>query len=426
MLPRVSRALLLLLCSCQYGLTANRAGPGHEPTVAYNACLAPDGERASGTWEDPIVVAELPFVDAGDTTEAASDVADAWDCEPETDRSGAEVVYALTLDGPTDVHAELNHGADSGVTLQLVPADAELSDGHIGGCLATGALVVDAVDLPAGDYFLVVDTVRVTSGETKPGAYTLTVESVPRTDLEARAIDLAEGLRWYRGRTVDPDGVAIRSWNAFVVDLEARDVAPRPHETCQTVDVAGVELGARVGVNGGFQGDSCRSLDLVRAEGVTFSVNDYADEQRVVAWNAGGVPELEWIPRGQDFTTLDQAIGSYPSLIDRGLITVEPAGNDEFFTARQARTALGVTASDELLLYVADGGTTEVPGLTLGELASALAELGAVEAVNLDGGGAATAWVSGCSTTGVVNRPTGGGGTTHAGAVAAPDGLYVF
>lgn len=426
MLPRVSRALLLLLCSCQYGLTANRGGPGREPVVPYNACLAPDGERATGTWDDPIVVAELPFVDAGDTTDAASDEADAWDCEADLDRSGAEVVYALTLDGPTDVHAELNHGADAGVTLQLVPADAEVADGHVAGCLSSGALTVDAVDLPAGDYLLVVDTVRVGSGETKPGAYTLTVESVPRVDLAARAVDLAEGLQWYRGRAMDPDGVSIRAWNAFLVDLTARDATPRPHETCQTVDVAGAELGARVGVNGGFQGDSCRSLDLVRAEGVTFSTNDYADSQRVLGWNAGGPPELEWVARGQDYTAFDQAIGSYPSLIDRGLITVEPAGNEEFFTARQARTALGVTADDELLIFVADGGTTEVPGLTLGELASSLAELGAVEAVNLDGAGAATAWVSGCSATGVVSRPTGGGGTTHGGAVAVPDGLYVF
>ncbi len=56
---------------------------------------------------------------------------------------------------------------------------------------------------------------------------------------------------------------------------------------------------------------------------------------------------------------------------------------------RYPRAALGV-AGDRVLAVACDGRTARDAGMTLGELASALVELGASEALNLDGGGSAS------------------------------------
>lgn len=71
--------------------------------------------------------------------------------------------------------------------------------------------------------------------------------------------------------------------------------------------------------------------------------------------------------------------------------------------SHEPRTALGYNA-DKLFLVVADGRQPKYStGLTLYELASILIELGATEAINLDGGSSSTFVVEGE----VVNKPSG-------------------
>ncbi len=56
---------------------------------------------------------------------------------------------------------------------------------------------------------------------------------------------------------------------------------------------------------------------------------------------------------------------------------------------RHPRAAIGL-ADGEVLAVVADGRSDDDAGLTLEELATAMADLGAVAAMNLDGGGSAS------------------------------------
>ena len=71
--------------------------------------------------------------------------------------------------------------------------------------------------------------------------------------------------------------------------------------------------------------------------------------------------------------------------------------------SHEPRTALGYNA-DKLFLVVADGRQPKYStGLTLHELASILIELGATEAINLDGGSSSTFVVNDT----VVNKPSG-------------------
>ena len=90
-----------------------------------------------------------------------------------------------------------------------------------------------------------------------------------------------------------------------------------------------------------------------------------------------------------------------PLLVRRGQRVVEDGVDAEGFAAgahqfdsditagRYPRAALGLTA-DRLLAVACDGRTARDAGMTLAELADALIELGARDAINLDGGGSAS------------------------------------
>ncbi|MCC7535753.1 MAG: phosphodiester glycosidase family protein [Deltaproteobacteria bacterium] len=74
--------------------------------------------------------------------------------------------------------------------------------------------------------------------------------------------------------------------------------------------------------------------------------------------------------------------------------------------ARAPRTAAGLTRDDRtLILLVADGRAPHASGLTGEELAAMMIELGAWNAINLDGGGSSTLFID--AEGGVVNRYRG-------------------
>jgi exopolysaccharide biosynthesis protein len=77
------------------------------------------------------------------------------------------------------------------------------------------------------------------------------------------------------------------------------------------------------------------------------------------------------------------------------------------------RTAIGVQADGRVIMVVVDGRQPRYSaGLTLLGLAQLMRDLGAVDAMNLDGGGASTMVVKGD----VVNRPSDGHERTTASA----------
>ena len=67
------------------------------------------------------------------------------------------------------------------------------------------------------------------------------------------------------------------------------------------------------------------------------------------------------------------------------------------------RTAIGIDAQGALLFLTIDGAEGRDRGMNISELADAFVELGAVQALNLDGGGSTTAWMDG---KGYIDRPT--------------------
>jgi exopolysaccharide biosynthesis protein len=85
-----------------------------------------------------------------------------------------------------------------------------------------------------------------------------------------------------------------------------------------------------------------------------------------------------------------------------------------FCLARHPRTAVGVREDGTLLFVTVDGRRPEESvGMSLPELTDLMIELGAVSAINLDGGGSTTMVIDGK----VVNRPSGGEARRNADAI---------
>ena len=112
-------------------------------------------------------------------------------------------------------------------------------------------------------------------------------------------------------------------------------------------------------------------------------------------------------PEGGSLWDVATAIGGSPVLVENGAINVTDdeelidVGNNTY----QPRTAIGYTADKKIILLVVDGRAPSVSvGATLPELAQIMIELGAVEALNLDGGGS-SAMVANDQ---LINKPSDG------------------
>lgn len=89
-----------------------------------------------------------------------------------------------------------------------------------------------------------------------------------------------------------------------------------------------------------------------------------------------------------------EAVGAGPMLVKDGRdVSLASSCGEMYYrtiggAARHPRTAVGVTGDGKVILLVADGrGMNGSVGCTLSELADIMIGLGAVEAINLDGGG---------------------------------------
>ncbi|MCS7300675.1 MAG: phosphodiester glycosidase family protein [Fimbriimonadales bacterium] len=106
---------------------------------------------------------------------------------------------------------------------------------------------------------------------------------------------------------------------------------------------------------------------------------------------------------------VQEAVAGGPWLIRNGkiLAPTEQGGGfnlQTFIERRHPRTAVGRTAQGELIWITVDGRQPHSQGATLTELAQILARYGAVEAINLDGGGSTTLVVRNL----IVNSPSDG------------------
>jgi exopolysaccharide biosynthesis protein len=84
----------------------------------------------------------------------------------------------------------------------------------------------------------------------------------------------------------------------------------------------------------------------------------------------------------------------------------EKLDSNAFSKTRHPRTAVAVTKKNRILLITVDGRDENSAGMSLFELAKLMRWLKSEDAINLDGGGSTTLWLSGYEGNGVVNYPS--------------------
>ena len=107
-------------------------------------------------------------------------------------------------------------------------------------------------------------------------------------------------------------------------------------------------------------------------------------------------------PSGATLFSGNTVIGGGPVLIKDGTIenTYEAELLDINPTSNRPRSAIGITADNKIIFFVAEGDnmTPNVAGFTTGDVAAIMLSLGCTEAMNLDGGGSSRMLINGNET----------------------------
>jgi len=144
---------------------------------------------------------------------------------------------------------------------------------------------------------------------------------------------------------------------------------------------------------------ACAEGSMERNGGIVLSAPPATDEAtQLLAVVPGTRIRLRW---SLGWRGVYDVVGGNPVLVRDGQVAVAPCSTCN----RYPRTGIGYTANGAVLLVVVDGRQPRWSvGATLREFATIMRDLGAVKALNLDGGGSTTMVVEGE----VVNRPSDG------------------
>lgn len=108
-----------------------------------------------------------------------------------------------------------------------------------------------------------------------------------------------------------------------------------------------------------------------------------------------------------DWSSIKHAVSGGPRLVRNGIALTDFSAekfDNNFTNNRHPRTGIGLSKEGDLIMVVVDGRSPISRGMTLVEFADQLLKLGCVDAINLDGGGSSTLYLSGS----VINRPSDG------------------
>ena len=163
---------------------------------------------------------------------------------------------------------------------------------------------------------------------------------------------------------------------------------------------------AILAINGDYYG--ARDNGYVIRDGIIYRSSAKADQEDLVIYKDGSMKIINESEVSAQELVDDGAITVLsfgPALVENGKVSVSQ--NDEVGKAMASnpRTAIAITEDNHYLFIVSDGRTDESEGLSLYELATFAASLGAKTVYNLDGGGSSTMYFNG----NVVNNTTTNG-----------------
>ncbi len=158
-----------------YGVIANALSgwsnvTGFSPVRYSGITGAASVDSPVGTAVNPIPVGQFPFVHNGNTATSLSDMFDHYGADTTKNEAGPEVVYELTIDSPGTLTVQVQDG--DGVDID-VHVCSHLSTFD---CIARHDTFIQLDDLSCGTWYVIADSWTNASGQSFPGAYTLTVD----------------------------------------------------------------------------------------------------------------------------------------------------------------------------------------------------------------------------------------------------------
>ena len=165
-----------------------------------------------GAFDEPRVVTASPYVDRDDTRTAGSYYLFTYDCAPDVDAGGQEVIYRLQTGGDGRIEVNIDHDEDVALDVFI------LSEVDESACLTWGDDSAVLGDADSDTYYIVVDT-PVDHGLTAAGPYTLTVsyEAPPAFD---SAGSLSNAHTWISLGTYDFVGGKDADLGSVTLELE--------------------------------------------------------------------------------------------------------------------------------------------------------------------------------------------------------------
>lgn len=193
------------------------------------------------------------------------------------------------------------------------------------------------------------------------------------------------------------------------------------------------EQGAIAAINGSYfdmkRGNSVCFLKVDRqvvdtttlgefARRVTGAVSIRKGKMKIISWNR----EIEKQYKGKKGIVL----ASGPLMLKDGRYCDWSLCEKDFIRTKHPRSAVALTKDGKILFITVDGRFPKhAGGVSIPELAHLIRILGGKDAINLDGGGSTTLWLSGAPDNGIVNYPCDNKRFDHRGERTVPNILYI-
>lgn len=193
------------------------------------------------------------------------------------------------------------------------------------------------------------------------------------------------------------------------------------------------EQGAIAAINGSYfdmkRGNSVCFLKVDRqvvdtttlgefARRVTGAISIRKGKMKIISWNR----QIEKQYKGKKGIVL----ASGPLMLKDGRYCDWSLCEKDFIRTKHPRSAVALTKDGKILFITVDGRFPKhAGGVSIPELAHLIRILGGKDAINLDGGGSTTLWLSGAPDNGIVNYPCDNKRFDHRGERMVPNILYI-
>lgn len=224
---------------------------------------------------------------------------------------------------------------------------------------------------------------------------------------------IAPGLVWKTSHTIIDDTIP-QNINILIVDTRRRDISIlyNPKKNVKT-SIQATEAKALAAINAGFFNiKDGGSATYIKVNGQVVDSDTVTKWKRVPNMNGSfiidgngkveimGAMSNSWYDLRPGYR---DALITGPLLVQSGKKALLP--QTSLVIARHPRSCIGTKGRNKVILLTLDGRTTQAYGMTLIQLADLMLNLKCTNALNLDGGGSTTMYITGKPFNGVVNMP---------------------